>query len=38
VTGERPGLLGYAVIKGVITEIIDVGFFLQAGGSLGRAA
>jgi two-component system chemotaxis sensor kinase CheA len=37
-TGDRPGILGYALIKGIITEIIDVGFFLQAGGSLGRAA
>jgi two-component system, chemotaxis family, sensor kinase CheA len=37
-TGDRPGLLGYALIKGIITEIVDVGFFLQAGGSLGRAA
>jgi two-component system, chemotaxis family, sensor kinase CheA len=37
-TCDRPGILGYALIKGVITEIIDVGFFLQAAGSLGRAA
>jgi two-component system, chemotaxis family, sensor kinase CheA len=28
VTSDRPGLLGYAVIKGVTTEIIDVGHFL----------
>jgi two-component system, chemotaxis family, sensor kinase CheA len=38
VMGDRPGILGYAVVKGVITEIIDVGFFLQRGGLLGRAA
>jgi two-component system chemotaxis sensor kinase CheA len=37
-TGDRPGILGYALIGGVITEIIDVAFFLQAGSSLGRAA
>ena len=37
-TGDQPGMLGYALIKGVITEIVDVGFFLQAGGFLGRAA
>ena len=37
-SGERAGILGYALIKGVITEIIDVAFFLRAGGSLGRAA
>jgi len=28
VSSERPGLVGYAVIKGVTTEIIDVGHFL----------
>jgi two-component system, chemotaxis family, sensor kinase CheA len=28
VTSDRPGLLGYAVIKGATTEIIDVGHFL----------
>jgi two-component system, chemotaxis family, sensor kinase CheA len=28
VTSEQPGLLGYAVIKGNATEIIDVGHFL----------
>jgi two-component system, chemotaxis family, sensor kinase CheA len=28
VTGDRPGVLGYAVIKGITTEIIDVGHFL----------
>jgi two-component system chemotaxis sensor kinase CheA len=38
VTGDRPGILGYALLKGVITEIVDVGFFLQRGGLLGRAA
>jgi two-component system chemotaxis sensor kinase CheA len=37
-TGDRPGILGYALIRVAITEIIDVAFFLQAGGSLGRAA
>jgi two-component system, chemotaxis family, sensor kinase CheA len=37
-TDDRPGMLGYALIKGVITEIVDVGFFLQASGFLGRAA
>jgi two-component system chemotaxis sensor kinase CheA len=37
-TDDRPGMLGYALIKGVITEIVDVGFFLQSSGSLGRAA
>jgi two-component system, chemotaxis family, sensor kinase CheA len=38
VVGDRPGILGYALLKGVITEIIDVGFFLQRGGLLGCAA
>jgi two-component system chemotaxis sensor kinase CheA len=28
VSSERPGLIGYAVIKGSTTEIIDVGHFL----------
>ncbi len=28
VASDRPGLLGYAVIKGATTEIIDVGHFL----------
>jgi two-component system chemotaxis sensor kinase CheA len=28
VTSERPGVLGYAVIKGNATEIIDIGHFL----------
>jgi two-component system, chemotaxis family, sensor kinase CheA len=28
VGGNRPGVLGYAVIKGNTTEIIDVGYFL----------
>jgi two-component system, chemotaxis family, sensor kinase CheA len=28
VTSDRPGLLGFAVIKGATTEIIDVGHFL----------
>jgi two-component system chemotaxis sensor kinase CheA len=38
ITDERPGILGYALVQGVITEIIDAGFFLQGSGSLGRAA
>ena len=37
-TGDRAGILGYAQIQGLITEIVDVAYFLQAGGSLGRAA
>jgi len=37
-TGDRPGILGCAVINGVITEMIDIGFFLQASGAFGRAA
>jgi two-component system, chemotaxis family, sensor kinase CheA len=28
VSSERPGVLGYAVIKGNATEIVDVGYFL----------
>ncbi len=28
VAGERPGVLGYAVVKGNATEIIDIGHFL----------
>jgi two-component system, chemotaxis family, sensor kinase CheA len=28
VTSERPGVLGYAVIKGNATEIVDIGHFL----------
>jgi two-component system, chemotaxis family, sensor kinase CheA len=38
IVGDRPGILGYALLNGVIAEIIDVGFFLQRGGLLGRAA
>jgi two-component system chemotaxis sensor kinase CheA len=38
VAGERPGTLGYALINGVTTEIVDVGFFLKRNGALGRAA
>jgi two-component system, chemotaxis family, sensor kinase CheA len=36
--GDRPGIRGYALIRGIITEIIDTDFFLEASGSLGRAA
>jgi two-component system chemotaxis sensor kinase CheA len=36
VAGERPGALGYALIDGVTTEIIDVGFYLKR--LSGRAA
>ena len=28
VTSDRPGVLGYAVVKGTATEIVDVGHFL----------
>jgi two-component system, chemotaxis family, sensor kinase CheA len=28
VSGSRPGVLGYAVVKGATTEIVDVGHFL----------
>jgi len=28
VTSNRPGVLGYAVVKGVTTEIVDIGHFL----------
>ena len=28
VASERPGVLGYAVVKGNATEIVDVGHFL----------
>ena len=28
VASERPGVLGYAVVKGSATEIIDLGHFL----------
>jgi two-component system, chemotaxis family, sensor kinase CheA len=38
IADDRPGILGHALIRGDITEIIDVGFFLAARGSLGRAA
>jgi two-component system chemotaxis sensor kinase CheA len=38
IADDRPGIVGYALIKGVVTEIIDVDFFLQGTGSLGRAA
>jgi two-component system, chemotaxis family, sensor kinase CheA len=38
VVGDRAGILGYALVNGAMTEIIDVGFFLQRGGLLGRAA
>jgi two-component system, chemotaxis family, sensor kinase CheA len=36
--GEGPGALGYALIDGVTTEIIDVDFYLKRSGSLGHAA
>jgi len=38
IADDRPGVLGYALIGGIITEIVDVGFFLAGSGSLGRAA
>jgi two-component system, chemotaxis family, sensor kinase CheA len=38
IAGERPGALGYALINGVTTEILDVGFFLNRSCSLGHAA
>ncbi len=38
IAGERPGALGYALINGVTTEIVDVGFFLNRSRSLGHAA
>src|SRR5208282_4783965 len=28
VPSDRPGVLGYAVVKGITTEIVDVGHFL----------
>jgi two-component system, chemotaxis family, sensor kinase CheA len=38
ITGDRPGILGYALVKDVVTEIVDVDFFLEGSGSLGCAA
>jgi two-component system chemotaxis sensor kinase CheA len=38
IAGERAGTLGYALIDGVTTEIIDVDFFFKRSGTLGRAA
>ena len=38
IVGERPGTLGYALINGVTTEIVDVGFFVKRNCSLGHAA
>jgi two-component system chemotaxis sensor kinase CheA len=38
IAADRPGILGYALVRGITTEIIDVGFFLAGSGSLGRAA
>jgi two-component system chemotaxis sensor kinase CheA len=38
IAGERPGTLGYALINGVTTEIVDVGFFINRSSSLGYAA
>jgi two-component system, chemotaxis family, sensor kinase CheA len=38
ITDDRPGILGYALVKGVVAEIIDVDFFLEGSGSLGCAA
>ncbi|MGA8697451.1 MAG: chemotaxis protein CheA [Xanthobacteraceae bacterium] len=38
ITGDRPGILGYALIKGAVAEIIDVDFLLEGSGSLGCAA
>jgi len=38
IAGDRLGILGYALVRGTITEVIDVGFFLAGSGSLGRAA
>ena len=31
VASNRPGVLGYAVVKGATTEIVDVGAFPAAG-------
>jgi two-component system chemotaxis sensor kinase CheA len=38
ITGDQPGILGYALVRGITTEILDVEFFLAGNGSLGRAA
>jgi two-component system chemotaxis sensor kinase CheA len=38
VVGDRTGILGYAIVKGAMTEVVDVDFFLQRGGLVGRAA
>ena len=38
IAGDRLGILGYALVRGIITEIIDVGYFLAGSGSLSRAA
>jgi AhpC/TSA family len=32
VAEANPGILGYALIKGVVAEIIDVDFFLEGSG------
>ena len=38
IAGEQPGTLGYALVNGMTTEIIDVNFFLNHSRILGRAA
>jgi two-component system chemotaxis sensor kinase CheA len=38
IAADRAGVLGYALVRGITTEIIDVEFFLAGSGSLGRAA
>jgi len=38
IAADRPGVLGYAFVRGITAEIIDVEFFLAGSGSLGRAA
>jgi two-component system, chemotaxis family, sensor kinase CheA len=38
IAGDRSGILGYALVRGIITEIIDVELFLAGSGWLGRAA
>jgi two-component system chemotaxis sensor kinase CheA len=32
VVDDRPGVLGYAVIQGITTEIVDIGYFLSNAG------
>jgi hypothetical protein len=38
IAGDRPDVLGYAIVRGVTIEILDVSYFLEGSGRFGVGA